>query len=159
MWVIAAAVFAVGEMTTPGSFFLAPFAVGAAAAAALAFADVSVATEWVVFLLVSVATFAALRPLARRLDRSALDEGIGARRLTGNRGTVVREIPGHDELGLVRIDREEWRAQSADGSRIPEGATVRVADVQGTRVIVAVAELPAPAEQPPTPDTPRPDPA
>jgi len=122
----------------------------------LAVAGVSVAAEWVAFLVVAAATFAALRRLARRLDRGARDEGVGAGRLTGNRGTVVRGIPGQDELGLVRIDREEWRAQSADGSRIPQGASVRVADVQGTRVIVAVAELPAPAEPPP-PDTPRRD--
>lgn len=156
IWIVTAAVFSVGEMATPGSFFLLPFAVGALVAGILAFASVGVATEWIVFLLVSVATFAALRPLARRLDRSALDHGIGARRLTGNRGTVVRDIPGQTEIGLVRIDREEWRAQSADGSAIPAGATVRVADVQGTRVIVAVTETPtidpgpAPSLEPPT---------
>ena len=62
----------------------------------------------------------------------------------------VREIAasdeGHDavtwrgaaELGMVRVDREEWRAQSTDGTPIAAGTVVRVADVQGTRVIVAV---------------------
>lgn len=156
VWIITSAVFAVGEMATPGSFFLAPLAVGALAAAILAFAGVGVATEWIVFLVVTVVTFAALRPLARRLDRSALDQGIGARRLTGNRGTVIRDIPGQTEIGLVRIDREEWRAQSADGTPIPTGATVRVADVQGTRVIVALTEGPAPEPGPPPPVDPPP---
>jgi membrane protein implicated in regulation of membrane protease activity len=159
VWIITSAVFAVGEMATPGSFFLAPLAVGALAAAILAFAGVGVATEWVVFLVVTVVTFAALRPLARRLDRSALDQGIGARRLTGNRGTVLRDIPGQAEIGMVRIDREEWRAQSADGSPIPAGAIVRVADVQGTRVIVARTEAPvAEAGLPPPVDPPPVDP-
>jgi membrane protein implicated in regulation of membrane protease activity len=145
VWIIATAVFAVGEMTSPGSFFLAPFAVGALVAALLAFADVSVAVEWIVFLLVSVATLAALRPLARRLDRDALDHGVGSRRLVGTRATVLRDIPGASELGMVRVDREEWRAQSTDGTPIAAGTTVRVADVQGTRVIVsAVDALPAP---------------
>jgi membrane protein implicated in regulation of membrane protease activity len=140
VWVVAMAVFAVGEMATPGSFFLAPFAVGAAAAALLAFADVSVAAEWAVFLVVSVATLAGLRPLARRLDRKALDDGVGARRLAGGQGTVLRDIPGGDELGMVRLDREEWRAQSYDGSPIAAGTAVRVAEVQGTRVIVAAVD-------------------
>jgi membrane protein implicated in regulation of membrane protease activity len=138
VWLIAGALFAAGEMLSPGSFFLAPFAVGALVAATLAFAGVSVAVEWVVFLVVSIVTLLLMRPLARRLDREALDHGVGARRLVGTRATVLQAIPGDAELGLVRVDREEWRAQSTDGSPIAEGATVRVADVQGTRVIVAV---------------------
>jgi membrane protein implicated in regulation of membrane protease activity len=143
VWIIATAVFAVGEMATPGSFFLAPFAIGAFVAAILAFADVSVTIEWTVFLIVSIAALAALRPVARRLDRAAVDHGIGSRRLVGTRATVLKAIPGDAELGLVRLEREEWRAQSTDGTPIPVGATVRVADVQGTRVLVAVETLPA----------------
>lgn len=159
VWVVAAAMFAVGEMTTPGSFFLIPFAVGAAVAAGLAFADVGVGAQWLVFLLVSVATLAALRPLARRLDRHALDEGVGARRLVGTRASVVRAVPGGDELGMVRIDREEWRAQSADGSPIPAGSPVRVAEVQGTRVIVALDTTLASELEPPASDAGSADPA
>lgn len=143
VWIIATAVFAVGEMATPGSFFLAPFAIGAFVAAILAFADVSVTIEWTVFLIVSIAALAALRPVARRLDRAAVDHGIGSRRLVGTRATVLKAIPGDAELGLVRLEREEWRAQSTDGTPIPVGATVRVADVQGTRVLVAAETLPA----------------
>jgi membrane protein implicated in regulation of membrane protease activity len=143
VWIITAAVFAVGEMSTPGSFFLAPFALGALVAAILSFAGVGVAATWVVFLVVSVISLAAMRPLARRLDRSAIDDGVGARRLVGNRATVLRDIPGGTELGMVRVDREEWRAQSSDGTPIPAGTTVRVAEVQGTRVIVAIDAPPA----------------
>jgi membrane protein implicated in regulation of membrane protease activity len=138
VWLVATAVFAIGEMATPGSFFLAPFALGALVASLLAFAGVSVGVEWIVFLLVSVATLAALRPVAHRLDRNALDHGVGARRLVGSRATVLQDIPGAAELGLVRVDREEWRAQSTDGTPISAGTVVRVAEVQGTRVIVAV---------------------
>ena len=137
IWLVATAVFAIGEMATPGSFFLAPFAVGALVASILAFLGVSVGVEWVVFLAVSIATLAALRPVARRLDRNALDHGVGARRLVGSRATVLLDIPGDAELGMVRVDREEWRAQSTDGSPIAAGTVVRVAEVQGTRVIVA----------------------
>jgi membrane protein implicated in regulation of membrane protease activity len=143
VWLIATAVFAIGEMASPGSFFLAPFALGAFVASILAFAGVSVGVEWVVFLAVSIATLAALRPVARRLDRNALDHGVGARRLVGSRATVLEDIPGDSELGMVRVDREKWRAQSTDGAPIPAGTVVRVAEVQGTRVIVA-ADTPLP---------------
>jgi membrane protein implicated in regulation of membrane protease activity len=140
IWTIATAVFAVGELASPGSFFLLPFAIGALVATLLAFLDVSVVTEWLAFLVVSLAAFAALRPVAHRLNRSVDDTGVGARRLLGQSAIVLRDIPAGGDVGLVRVDREEWRAQSTDGSAIPSGAAVRVADVQGTRVIVAAVD-------------------
>jgi membrane protein implicated in regulation of membrane protease activity len=140
IWLAATAVFAIGEMATPGSFFLAPFAAGALVASLLAFAGVSVLVEWIVFIVVSVIMLALLRPLSKRLDRNALDHGVGSRRLIGRQATVLRTIPAGDEIGMVRVDREQWRAQSIDGTPIAEGIAVRIADVQGTRVIVAPLE-------------------
>jgi membrane protein implicated in regulation of membrane protease activity len=150
IWLAATAVFAIGEMATPGSFFLAPFAAGALVASLLAFAGVSVLVEWIVFIVVSVAMLALLRPLSRRLDRDALDHGVGSRRLIGRQATVLRTIPSGDEIGMVRVDREQWRAQSIDGTPIAEGRAVRIADVQGTRVIVAPVDgTPSSAEMAP----------
>lgn len=150
LWVIAAFLFAIGELTSPGSFFLLPFAIGALVAAVLAFADVGVGIEWLAFLAVSVATLVAFRPLARRLDLLDDDTGIGSRRLIGQTATVLQAIPGRGELGLVRVHREEWRAESMDGSAIPTGAAVRVADIEGTRVIVSqVGEIASPPPTPP----------
>jgi membrane protein implicated in regulation of membrane protease activity len=152
IWLAATAVFAIGEMATPGSFFLAPFAAGALVASLLAFAGVSVLVEWIVFIAVSVVMLALLRPLSKRLDREALDHGVGSRRLIGHQATVLRTIPAGDEIGMVRVDREQWRAQSIDGTPIPEGIAVRIADVQGTRVIVApVDATSAPAALSPQP--------
>jgi membrane protein implicated in regulation of membrane protease activity len=139
VWLLAALFFAVGEMATPGEFFLLPFAVGALLAALVAFLDISVAAEWAVFVAGSLATFLALRPVARRLNRQGQDEGIGSRRLLGQEATVLEDIPGPGDLGLglVRVGREEWRAESTDGSPILTGTQVRVADVRGTRVVVS----------------------
>ena len=139
IWLVTAVLFAVGEMATPGSFFLAPFAVGAAVAAVLAFADVSVVVEWTAFVVVSVACLAALRPLARRLDRNGVTAGIGSRRLIGRLGVVLEAIPAGD-LGTVRVDREEWRAVAADGGALEEGAKVVITEVEGTKVVVAATK-------------------
>jgi membrane protein implicated in regulation of membrane protease activity len=139
VWLVAALVLAVGEMASPGEFFLLPFAVGALLAGLFAFLDIGVAAQWGVFVAGSLATFLALRPLARRLNRQGQDEGIGSRRLLGQEATVLEDIPGPGDLGLglVRVGREEWRAESTDGSPISTGAQVRVADVRGTRVVVS----------------------
>jgi membrane protein implicated in regulation of membrane protease activity len=148
VWLIAAVFFTAGEMATPGSFFLFPFAVGALVAAALAFADVGVAGEWIAFVAVSAAALAGLRPLARKLDLEGDGHGIGSRRLIGQNATVLDAIPGGGELGLVRVHREEWRAESFDGSAIPSGAVVRVAEIEGTRVIVLPMDEIAPPSPP-----------
>jgi membrane protein implicated in regulation of membrane protease activity len=36
----------------------------------------------------------------------------------------------------VRIEREEWRAESADGSGLDAGEPIRVVRVDGTRLVV-----------------------
>ena len=138
IWLVTAAVFAVGEMASAGSFFLAPFAVGAAIAAVLAFADIGLAGEWGAFLVVSLGTFASLRPLARRLDSGEPSDGIGSKRLIGQPATVLEPIAaGEHEQGLVRVNREEWRAQTVDGSPAPAGSVVHVVELRGTRLIVS----------------------
>jgi membrane protein implicated in regulation of membrane protease activity len=138
IWLVAAVVFAIGEMAQAGTFFLAPFAVGAAVAAVLAFADIGITAEWAAFVGVSVATFASLRPLARRLDSGEPSDGIGSKRLIGQAATVLEPIPaGQHELGLVRVHREEWRAETVDGSPAPAGAVVQVVEQRGTRLVVS----------------------
>jgi len=141
VWLGAAVLFGIGEMATPGAFFLAPFGVGAVVAAALAFADAPLGAQWAAFVGVSIVALIALRPLARRLDREGGSDGIGSRRLIGKGGKVLEAIEP-DHLGLVRVEREEWRAESADRSSVPVGANVLVTEVQGTRVIVTTTREP-----------------
>jgi membrane protein implicated in regulation of membrane protease activity len=135
IWLAAVVVFGIGEMATPGAFFLAPFGIGAVVATALAFADASLGLQWGAFVLVSLVALAALRPLAKRLGADGASDGVGSRRLIGRQGTVLTAIGSH-ELGVVRVDREEWRAESADRTPIEAGAHVQVTQVEGTRVIV-----------------------
>lgn len=148
IWLAATVVFAIGEMSSPGTFFLAPFAIGALVAAILSFAGISVALGWIAFIIVSVIAFAGLRPLARRIDALTADSqaGIGATRLVGETAVVLTAIdPGPGEVGMVRVGREQWRAASVDGSAIAEGSIVSVTDVQGTRLLV---QLSGPSTQP-----------
>ena len=137
IWMIAAFVFVVGEISTAGTFFLLPFGIGAAVAALLAFGGVGITWQWVAFVGLALVSFALLRPLARRLDVGNPSDGFGARRLIGAVGTVIEAADGNGEQGLVRIQREEWNAESVDGSAIATDTRVRVVEVRGTRVLVA----------------------
>lgn len=138
IWLAFAVGFVVGEIYTSGALFLLPFGVGAAVAAALAFLDVSLGWQWAAFFAVSIATLAALRPLARRLEmQTPMQTGVGSTRWVGRVGLVVADIPGGPSAsGTVRVDREDWRAESADGAGIAEGTTVQVVGVAGTRLVV-----------------------
>jgi membrane protein implicated in regulation of membrane protease activity len=102
VWIIATAVFAIGELTSPGSFFMLPFAIGALVATVLAFLNVDIVIEWLVFVGVSLAVLVALRPLAHRLNRSVDDTGIGSRRLLGQAAVVLRDIPAGSCVWIVR---------------------------------------------------------
>ena len=149
IFLVVAVAFSVGEIAVAGSFFLLPFAVGALAAALAAFLGLSVAIDWVVFVLVSASASAVLWPLRRRLDTRSPRHAIGANRWVGREARVVRDIPGiSGETGLVRLDREEWRAESMIGVPIPSGSTVLVSRVDGTRLVVLPLE--EPSSLPPT---------
>lgn len=136
IWLAAAALFAVGEIAVVGTFFLLSFAIGAAAAAVVAFAGGGLVFEWIVFVVASGVSVGALRPIAKRLDRHE-EHPVGAHRWEGRLATVVADIPaGLHETGVVRIDREEWRAESVNAVPVRAGATVLVTSVAGTRLVV-----------------------
>lgn len=140
IWLVFSVALGIGEILAAGSFFLGPFAVGGLAAFLTAIFGGSLVVQWVIFLVVSLGSFAALRPLARRLDASMPSEGIGANYLIGAQARVLDPIPHHG-LGLVQVDRQEWRAESLDGARLDTGTLVRVVEVRGTRVVVVPVEL------------------
>lgn len=143
IWLALATGLIVGEIAVAGSFFLLPFGLGALAAAVVAFAGGSVGVEWAVFVLTSGAASAVLWPLGRRLDRRSPRHAIGATRWEGREAVVVQDIPaGVGGTGLIRLDREEWRAESLTGIPIRAGSTVLVSRVAGTRLIVLPLEDP-----------------
>jgi len=149
IWLGAIVFFSVGELSVPGSFFMLSFAIGAGAADVLAFAGADTSLQWLAFVAVAAAALAVLVPLGRRMDRSTPHAKVGATRLAGRAGTVLNEIPaGPHETGLVRIEREQWRAESSDGSMLPAGALITVLRIDGTRLIVSPTEEapPAPSE-------------
>ena len=137
IWLVAAATFVVGEIAMTGAFFLLPFGVGATAATAIAFAGADPVWQWLAFVLVSVASFAAMRPMARRMERGGNPVGVGAGRLVGATGVVVTDLsPDPERMGTVRIGREEWHAETPDRGHLSAGTPIRVVLIEGTRAVV-----------------------
>ncbi len=136
MWTIFAVVMAIGEIFTAG-FFLLPFAIGAGAAAVLAWAGAGVLAQWLVFFGVSVVSLAYLRRFITRQDEAAQPK-VGANRWVGEIGQVLQTIDPHTDGGMVRILQEEWRAMASQ--KIEQGTRVVVTEVRGTRLVVEPLE-------------------
>jgi membrane protein implicated in regulation of membrane protease activity len=134
IWMILAALFVVGEIFT-AAFFLLWFGVGAAVAGVLALAGVGFGIQLVAFIVVSFALFAASRRFADRLTKTQ-PPGIGADRFVGEACVVLETIDNAKNTGRVRMDREEWRAESRSGQVIPSGTPVVVVRVSGTHLVV-----------------------
>jgi len=138
IWMIIAALFIIGEIFTAG-FFLLCFGIGAAIAGVLALLGVSFGWQLAVFVIVSGVIFVSSRRLAERFSKKQ-PPGVGADRFIGKRGIVLEEIDNSLNTGRVRLDKEEWWADSADDSVIPEGKKVEVARLDGTHLVVKVIE-------------------
>ena len=137
IWLAATGIFILGELAMAGSFFLLPFAAGTAVATVLAFSNVSESLQWVVFVVVSVASLAALRPLAKKLNAQEQPAKVGSTRLIGEIGVVTKDLgTGLTENGSIQIGREEWPAEPKDMEHIPTGTQVKVTHIEGTRLVV-----------------------
>lgn len=132
IWLVTAAVMAVGEMVTAG-FFILPFAVGATVAFLLAWFDVAVGIQWAVFIGISVASLIVLRRFSA--DRQAEQHPVGANRFIGKKGLVLETVDRIAAEGRVRMDTEVWRA-TTEGDAISAGSEVRIVGVVGSRLLV-----------------------
>jgi membrane protein implicated in regulation of membrane protease activity len=134
-WAIAALLLAVGEIFTPGLFFLGPVALAAVVAAVAAVAGAAVWLQLLVFAGASLASLGFLRPLARAHIHMPPALRTGTAALTGAKATVLQRV---DKTGgRVRIGGEEWSARSYMPDQVIEpGTEVEVVEIKGATALV-----------------------
>jgi membrane protein implicated in regulation of membrane protease activity len=135
VWAIAAAALAVGELLTPGMFFLGPVAVAAVAAAIVAGVGGGIVLQLLVFIFGSLASLTLLRPIARRhLHMPALAR-TGTAALVGAKAVVLQRVDANG--GRVRLGGEEWSARAYFDDQVLEaGDRVEVAKIEGATALV-----------------------
>ncbi len=135
LWLIAAVVFLVIEMITPGLFFFACLSLGALLAAGAGWLGFSGTAGWVVFLVSSTLLVLAVAPLARSWMKRMPHTPVGLGALAGQRARVVEALDPDHATGQVRLENGAlWRAISTQP--IPADTWVRVLEVTGTRLRV-----------------------
>jgi membrane protein implicated in regulation of membrane protease activity len=134
-WMIAAGVFAIGEIATLG-FFLGPIAIAAVTAAIVALIGGGLAAQWIVFIAVSLASLLVLRPIARRHLRTPSQLRTGTAALVGRPAVVLERVDR--DGGQVKLAGEVWSARSYDDDEAFEaGARVEVMKIDGATALVA----------------------
>jgi len=134
-WCIAAVLLAVGEVFTPGLFFLGPVALAAVASAVAAALGAAVWIQLAVFVAGAAASVGLLRPIARAHLRMPAAMRTGAAALEGAHAVVLQRV---DQTGgRVRIGGEEWSARAFMPDQVIEpGAQVEVMKIEGATALV-----------------------
>ena len=140
-WLIAMVIFMAAEAMTV-TLVSIWFAAGALGAILVALLGGGLVMQVLVFLALAVVLLFCLRGLVRkhfnpRLTRTNVDSIIGAI------GIVITPVNNIAALGQVQINGMEWSARSTDNTHISAGTLVKVDRIEGVKVFVSPAEVPA----------------
>ncbi len=135
IWGLAAVALGIGEILTPGLFFLGPVALAALAATLAAALGAPLWLDAVVFGAGSFAALGLLRPIIRSHLRMPHELRTGVAALEGAKAVVLQRVDGMG--GRVKIGGEEWSARSyVDDEAFEPGTQVEVVEIEGATALV-----------------------
>lgn len=135
IWLGAMILFAVAEALTPSVLISIWFSVGALGALVTSFLTPNFWVQLVVFLAVSCAAFALVRPLAKKYFTPGTQR-TNADRLIGQEAIVTETIDNLAGTGQASISGQIWTARGEDNTPIEAGARVTVLRIEGVKLIV-----------------------
>ena len=140
-WLVLMVIFLIVEASTVTMVSLW-FAAGSLAAMIISLLGGAIWLQVTAFIVVSAFLLTLLRPLVRKyvtpkLTRTNVDSVIGST------GLVTVAIDNVAAVGQVKLGTMVWTARSTSGEAIPEGTMIRVDRIEGVKVYVSPAEVPA----------------
>ncbi|WP_327405091.1 NfeD family protein [Streptomyces sp. NBC_01288] len=134
-WLVGAAALGIPLVVTTMPEF-GMFAVGAVAAAGTAGIGGDLVVQVLVFVVVSVALIAVVRPIATRHRATLPQLATGIDALKGKQAVVLERVDGSGG-GRIKLAGEIWSARSLDTDRAYEpGQEVDVVEIEGATAIV-----------------------
>ncbi|MEV6198272.1 NfeD family protein [Streptomyces sp. NPDC051920] len=134
-WLIGAAGLGIPLVVTAMPEF-GMLSVGAVAGAVAAGLGGGVVVQTLVFVVVSVALIAVVRPVARRHRAQRPELATGIEALKGKQAIVLERVDSSG-AGRVKLGGEIWSARALDGAQAYEvGQEVDVVDIDGATAIV-----------------------
>ncbi|MGI5453657.1 NfeD family protein [Streptomyces sp. CA-249302] len=134
-WLVGAAALGIPLVVTAMPEF-GMLAVGALAASAFAGLGFGVVAQVLIFVVVSVALIAVVRPIAVRHSRQRPQLATGVDALKGKQAVVLERVDGSGN-GRIKLAGEVWSARALDTERAYEvGQEVDVVEIEGATAIV-----------------------
>ncbi|WP_236239309.1 NfeD family protein [Streptomyces sp. CC228A] len=133
-WLIAAVGLGIPLVLTAMPEF-AMFSIGAVAGAVTAGLGFGVPAQIIVFVVVSVALLAVVRPIAARHRAGRPEHASGVDALKGRQATVLERV--HGDGGRIKLAGEVWSARSFAADQVFEpGEQVDVVEIDGATAVV-----------------------
>ena len=141
IWLVLMIAFLIAEAATVVTISLW-FAGGALVALVASLLGAPLWLQVTLFFLVSAALLGSLRGMVKKhftpkLERTNVDAIIGSS------GYVTVEIDNIKATGTVKLGAMEWSARATAGAPIAVGTLVKVDKIEGVKVFVTPAEVPA----------------
>lgn len=140
IWLLIAALFVVIEIFTSG-FAVACFSVGCVFGAILAACELSLTWQVVAFAVGTFLAFVFIRPIVMKyLDKKTNNNGVKTNMdsIIGKTAVVTEKIE-ENGFGRVKIDGDDWKAQTSDGSAVEVGTKVKIEAFES--IILTVKKL------------------
>lgn len=134
LWITAMVLFGIMEAATVNMVSIW-FVGGALAALIVQMLGGGVWLQLGVFLAVSIALLACLRPFVKRFV-SPRRTATNADMSIGRQAYLTETVDNLRETGTLKLDGKEWTVRSVGGEVIPEGALVRIVRLQGVKLYV-----------------------
>ena len=141
LWLVLIVLFLLVEAGTVAIVSLW-FAAGSLAAMIVSLLGGPFWLQVAVFLAVAGVLLAALRPLVRKYFTPKLTK-TNVDSVVGSTGLVTVAIDNVSAVGQVKLGAMYWTARSTSGVVIPEGTLVQVDRIEGVKVFVSPAVIPA----------------
>lgn len=142
IWAIIALILIIIEIFTPG-FALLCIAIGAIGGSIVSAFHLSYAWQIIVFAVVTAVCFIFVRPVLLKIFYTKKDRNIltNADALIGKMATVTETIDGNKDEGRIKIDGDDWKAVSEDGSIIEKGNKVTVTKIDSIILTVKLKSI------------------
>ncbi len=137
IWIIAGMILIIVEIFTPTKFVFLSMGAGMLCAGLIAYSGASFFIQIIIFTVVCSVTLLLIRNFLKKREKKEII--FGAPGLIGKVGLVTRRIDGLHG-GLVKIEGETWRAIEMENKIVDEGRSVRVENIEGTKLIVKEIE-------------------
>ena len=138
LWIVICLFAIVIELINPASLICIWFAIGALFAYLAAILNLNTVIQIAVFLVASFLALVLVRPLAKKYFQKNV-VATNADRIIGRELTLIKGVE-NEHWGEVKCDGVVWNTKSINDEVIPEGATIEVVAIDGSKLLVKKIE-------------------